>query len=115
MFVADPRRQTRSKAMPLDVLLAGRRNRNHLKLRLIKLGLKSLACEECGLQTWRGLPVSLQLHHVNGVGQDNTLENLRLLCPNCHSQTENWGGRNARLRQAFGQQPEGDGRAPGPG
>ena len=39
-------------------------------------------------------PLSLELHHINGVGQDKRLENLALLCPNCHSQTDTWGGRN---------------------
>ncbi len=38
--------------------------------------------------------LSLELHHVNGDGQDNRLENLMLLCPNCHSQTDTWGARN---------------------
>jgi HNH endonuclease len=72
------------------------RNRNHLKQRLLELGLKQNACEVCGGADWRGQPLSLALHHVNGRGQDNRLENLQLLCPNCHSQTENFGGRNRR-------------------
>lgn len=66
-----------------------RRNRRHLKQRLHQAGLLSDACEECGLSDWRGSPLVLQLHHVNGDGTDNRLINLKLLCPNCHSQTEN--------------------------
>ena len=87
---------TRPRAMPADELfVAGtRRNRRHLRLRLIRLGLKDPVCEECGLAEWRGRPLSLQLHHANGDGLDNRVDNLRILCPNCHSQTENWGGRN---------------------
>jgi DNA-binding CsgD family transcriptional regulator len=77
------------------------RNRNHVKQRLLELGLKQNACEVCGATEWRGQPLSLALHHVNGRGQDNRLENLQLLCPNCHSQTENFGGRNRR--RAAGQ------------
>ena len=43
--------------------------------------------EECGVSEWLGEPLSMALHHVNGDGSDNRLENLRLLCANCHSQT----------------------------
>jgi 5-methylcytosine-specific restriction endonuclease McrA len=88
----------RPQAMPLEELLSGRRSRAHLKLRLFKLGLKARRCEECGLTTWRGGPLSLELHHVNGDGHDNRLENLQILCPNCHSQTDTWGGRNRTAR-----------------
>jgi DNA-binding CsgD family transcriptional regulator/5-methylcytosine-specific restriction endonuclease McrA len=90
----------RPRAMPLEELLDGRRNRNHVKQRLIGLGLKENACELCGCSQWRGRPLSLALHHVNGQGQDNRLENLQLLCPNCHSQTENFAGRNRRRELA---------------
>jgi predicted HNH restriction endonuclease len=42
----------------------------------------------------------MALHHVNGEGTDNRLENLMMLCPNCHAQTPNFSGRNRRLRRA---------------
>ena len=54
---------------------------------------------ECGITSeWRGKPIRLQLHHKNGDNSDNQLVNLCYLCPNCHSQTVNFGGRNL---QAF--------------
>jgi len=92
----------RPHAAPIETyLVSGRRvNRGHIKARLIKEGLKSDRCERCGLNEWLGEPLGLELHHVNGDGQDNRLENLMLLCGNCHSQTTNWGGRGLRSQAA---------------
>ena len=86
---------TRPQAMPLEALLVAgtHRGRENLKARIIGAGLKDGSCEECGIAEWRGRPLSMALHHVNGDGRDNRLENLRLLCPNCHSQTENFAGK----------------------
>jgi 5-methylcytosine-specific restriction endonuclease McrA len=86
----------RPVAMPIEELLRGPRNRRHLKRRLVQAGLLLDLCGECGITTWRGRALALELHHVNGNGRDNRLENLALLCPNCHSQTDSWGGRNSR-------------------
>jgi DNA-binding CsgD family transcriptional regulator len=91
----------RPARLPLEeLLIAGpRRNRNHLKRRLFDAGIKTRRCEACGLTQWRGAPVPLALHHVNGDRHDNRLENLEILCPNCHGLTDTWSGRNIpRLR-----------------
>lgn len=91
----------RSHLIPLEELLAKGRptSRGHLKTRLINAGLKEDRCEQCGLNEWLGKPLSAQLHHKNGDGTDNRLPNLSFLCPNCHAQTDNWGGRNVKRRE----------------
>ena len=51
-------------------------------------------CVRCGLSSWLGKEIHLQLHHKDGDGYNNEISNLELLCPNCHSQTENYTGKN---------------------
>lgn len=70
-----------------------------LKDRLIRDGIKEYRCEICGINEWQGKPIVLQLHHINGNHKDNKLENLQLLCPNCHSQTENYCSKNRRVEK----------------
>jgi 5-methylcytosine-specific restriction endonuclease McrA len=65
-----------------------------LKRRLIEEGLLEPRCRQCGIDAWQGQPIVLHLDHINGIRNDHRLENLRLLCPNCHSQTETYCGRN---------------------
>lgn len=88
----------RPTATPIEELLVADtyRGRYNLKLRLLREGLKQNRCERCGLTEWCNQPLTLALHHINGKRNDNRLENLQLLCPNCHSQTRNFAGRNGR-------------------
>jgi Zn finger protein HypA/HybF involved in hydrogenase expression len=65
-----------------------------LKVRLVREGYKEYKCEICGIDEWNGEKIGLELDHISGVRSDNSLNNLRLLCPNCHSQTHTFRGRN---------------------
>jgi len=57
------------------------------------VGLLEYKCSICGINTWLNKPLTLQLDHINGDNRDNRIEILRLLCPNCHSQTDNFCGK----------------------
>lgn len=65
---------------------------NSLKHRLWKAGMLSKECCLCGISTWMGSNLVLQIDHINGERSDNRIGNLRILCPNCHSQTSTFGG-----------------------
>ena len=81
----------RARLLPIETLLVPGRaatSRTHLKARLLASGLKLAKCERCGLTEWLGQRLPLELHHVNGVRDDNRLANLQILCPNCHAQTD---------------------------
>ena len=69
-----------------------------LKRRIITQNLLDYKCSLCNVISWQGQPLSLQLDHINGINNDNRIENLRYLCPNCHSQTETWGTKGRRKK-----------------
>lgn len=74
------------------------KNATKLKNRLIEEGIKEYRCERCKNTEWEGMPIPLQIHHINGVHNDNRLENIQLLCPNCHSLTDTYAGKNANKK-----------------
>lgn len=67
---------------------------NKVRLKLLKEGYKESKCEKCGLTHWLNQPIPLELHHKDGNRHNNTLENYELLCPNCHSFTDSYRGKN---------------------
>ena len=67
-----------------------------LKKRLLEDGIKQHVCEHCGLTHWQGMVIPLELHHINGDNRDNRLENLQILCPNCHALTDSYRGKNKK-------------------
>lgn len=84
------------KAKPLVEILVENSFYQSYKLakRLLKEGLKERKCECCGNITWLGKDIPLELHHINGDNTDNRIENLQILCPNCHALTDNYRGKN---------------------
>ena len=67
-----------------------------LRSRLIESGVKQYKCESCNNEEWMGKKIPLELEHCNGINTDNRIENLKILCPNCHAQTEHYRGKNKK-------------------
>jgi hypothetical protein len=86
----------RPRRWAIDRVLEKSRSRYTVKRRLLEAGILKNICDLCGISEWRGEPLAIQLDHRNGIRNDHRLENLRMLCPNCHSQTETYAARNRR-------------------
>lgn len=98
VFSNNGKRLVEKTQMPLkDILQKGVKIRGYKLLkRLEKEGIKKHRCEICGITEWQGKPISLQLHHKDGDNTNQELENLQILCPNCHSQTDNYAGKSSK-------------------
>ena len=80
-----------------ELLVIGSSPSSAFKSRLIKSGLLKEKCYLCGIgPEWKGAWLSLHLDHINGQRNDNRIENLRILCPNCHSQTTTYCAKNVK-------------------
>jgi len=88
-------------ALPLERLLVNdsKRNSNGLRQRLLRERIFEPRCACCSSDRWMGLPISLELDHIDGDVFNNQLGNLRLLCPNCHAQTSTYRGKNIGRRR----------------
>jgi 5-methylcytosine-specific restriction endonuclease McrA len=88
-----------NRLTPADILIvrppgSARAKPHQLRRALVEAGVRYL-CASCGIPpTWNGEPLTLHVDHINGDYLDSRLENLRFLCPNCHTQTASWAGRN---------------------
>lgn len=69
-----------------------------LRIRLLRDKIMEHKCSNCNNSSWLGNPIPLELEHINGIHSDNRLENLTLLCPNCHSLTPTYRGKNIKLK-----------------
>ncbi len=65
-----------------------------LKQRLLEEGIKENRCETCNISEWNELSINMELHHIDGNRNNHLLENLEMICPNCHSQTDNYRAKN---------------------
>ena len=75
-------------------------SRHALRTTIIRENLLPYKCAICGITEWNGKTLSLELDHINGINNDNRLENLRFLCPNCHSQTDTYGSKNSKITES---------------
>lgn len=85
--------------IPLLEILEGKHpyyQTNKLRKRLIEEGIKKLQCETCKIKEWNNMPISFELDHKDGNSRNHILLNLRILCPNCHSQTETYRSKNKK-------------------
>ena len=85
------------RKIPLEEILMGKHPQyqsNKLRRRLLQEGIKEHKCECCGITDWMNKPTPLEVDHIDGNSNNHIIQNIRLLCPNCHAQTETYRGKN---------------------
>ncbi len=83
--------------IPLDEILNGKHPHFQtfkLKNRMLKEGIIDNICSECGIDSWNGVRLNMELDHIDGNRTNHKLDNLRMLCPNCHAQTDTYRSKN---------------------
>jgi hypothetical protein len=88
------------KKIPLNEIMGGKHpyyQTLKLKKRLLKEGIKENKCDICGITEWNDEEISMQLDHIDGNSHNHILSNLRMVCPNCHSQTNTYCGKNKKM------------------
>lgn len=90
-----------NKKFELEDILNGKHpqySTNKLRIRLILDGLKEAKCECCGILNWKEKPINFELDHIDGDNSNHSLDNLRVLCPNCHSQTDSFRNKKRKIK-----------------
>lgn len=93
-------RNRESASIPLQDILEGKHPQyqsNKLRLRLLKAQVFEHICNKCKNTEWLGNPIPLELEHIDGNSCNHRLENLELLCPNCHATTSTYRGKNKKI------------------
>lgn len=91
---APPTKLKANEILVLDEDLHYRKKSYQLKRAMLEMGV-SYECSECGIKDWQGKEIALHVDHIDGNWTNNLISNLRFLCPNCHSQTDNFAGKSA--------------------
>ena len=101
-IVLEKYRNKSRKPLTSMLCLNSKTDRGYLKKRLLREGIIKNECSICGLnKTWNGKDIIMILDHSNGVSNDNRIENLRMVCPNCNSQLDTHCGKNNKRKRYY--------------